>query len=275
MSEYQFSNALGYTLEQMSEMHNASFSGYFMPAEMTPEMTADFWRSNTIDALRSMIMHDENGTFVGMARMGARGKRGWCGGFGIVPEFRGSGASRLLAEQMVRVARETGLTSLQLEVLTQNTRAFKLYERVGFVTTRRLVGLMRSTEALPDGEPALRTERVAIETLLTEFASAAQPCWGCELATILNGSSEAIVTSSPRGQFSGLIVQRNKAMNILSTFLQNELTDDELAALLRQAAGEAGTLVVYNEPEESPYLARYRALGFSEFFTQYEMSMQL
>lgn len=275
MSEYQFSNALGYTLEQMSEMHNASFSGYFMPSEMTPEMTADFWHSNSIDALRSVVMHDEHGTFVGMARMGARGKRGWCGGFGIVPEFRGTGASLLLAEQMVRVARETGLTSLQLEVLTQNTRAFKLYERVGFVTTRRLFGLMRSTESLPDGEPALRTERVAIEMLLAEFANVVQPCWGCELATILNGSSEAIVTSNARGQRSGLIVQRNKAMTILTSFLQSELTDDELAALLRQAAGETGTLVVYNEPEESPYLARYRALGFSEFYTQYEMSMQL
>jgi len=114
---YRFTNALGYTFEQMSEMHNASFSGYFVPIEMTPEMTADFWRLNGIDALRSVVMHDEDGAFVGMARMGTRGKRGWCGGFGIVPEFRGRGASTLLAEQMVKVAREGGLRHYKRECL--------------------------------------------------------------------------------------------------------------------------------------------------------------
>ncbi len=112
MRTYRFSHALGYTLEQLSEMHNAGFQGYFIPAEMTPGAIADFWRINTIDALRSVIMHDKAGIFVGMGHIGTRGKRGWCGGFGIVPEFRGSGASRLLAGQMLRVARESGLATI-------------------------------------------------------------------------------------------------------------------------------------------------------------------
>lgn len=276
MHTYRFSNALGYTLEQMSEMHNASFSGYFMPIEMTSEMTADFWRVNSIDALRSVIMHDESGAFVGMARMGTRGKRGWCGGFGIVPDFRGSGASRLLAEQMVNVARASGLSSLQLEVLTQNVRALKLYERVGFNITRRLFGLELATTALPVAEgEAPQVERAAPERLLPQLANAARPCWDCELTTILNGASEAIITSDPHGRLSGLIVQRGKNATILATLLQSDLPDAALVELLRQAAGEASNLAVFNEPEESPFLARYRALGFNEFYSQYEMYMEL
>src|SRR5579871_258051 len=112
-NQYRFSDATGYTLAQMTEMHNESFSGYFMPATMTPEMTAHFWRVYQIDASRSVVMHDQTGTFVGMARVGVRGNRGWCGGFGIAPAFRGSGASKLLAAEMVRVARDSGLTTLQ------------------------------------------------------------------------------------------------------------------------------------------------------------------
>ncbi|HEY7413790.1 MAG TPA: hypothetical protein VH593_01245, partial [Ktedonobacteraceae bacterium] len=73
MHTYHFSNALVYTLEKLSEMHNASFDGYFVPITMTPEMAADFWRMNQIDAQRSVVMHDEAGAFVGMARMGTRG----------------------------------------------------------------------------------------------------------------------------------------------------------------------------------------------------------
>jgi ribosomal protein S18 acetylase RimI-like enzyme len=274
MSSYHFSHALGYTLEQISEMHNASFQGYFMPVEMTPEMTADFSRVNTIDALRSVIMHDEAGTFVGMARMGTRGNRGWCGGFGIVPAFRGSGASRLLAEQMVRVAREGGLATLQLEVLTQNERARRLYERVGFTVTRRLFGLEIAPAALPDGVP-VQVERVAVESLLFRLMGGVQPCWGCEPATILAVPGEALVIPGSNGQLSGVIVQRGQRVSILASFFDSKLTDAKLAALLRQAAGEASGLVVYNEPEESPCLARYRALGFGEFFSQYEMLLTL
>src|SRR5579859_1164896 len=121
--QYRFSDATGYSFTQLCEMHNASFSGYFFPATMTPNATADFWRMYQIDATRCVVMHDQQGTFVGMARMGTRGKRGWCGGFGIVPEFRGCGVSKILAQQMVQVAHNSGLMSLQLEVLSQNVRA--------------------------------------------------------------------------------------------------------------------------------------------------------
>ena len=48
MQTYQFLNALGSTLEQMSEMHNASFRVYFVPLTMTPEMTADETRGGQL-----------------------------------------------------------------------------------------------------------------------------------------------------------------------------------------------------------------------------------
>lgn len=275
MHTYHFSLALEYTMEQISEMHNASFRGYAMPVEMTPEMTAMFWRINDIDAHRSLVMHDEDGTFVGMARMGIRGERGWCGGFGIVPEFRGSGASRLLAEEMVRVARECGLSTLQLEVLTQNERARKLYERVGFTTTRLLFGLEIAPSALPDGA-LLPVERRTVESLLARFAELPRPCWGCEPATILAVTCEALVLPRPAGQLDdGVIVQGGRGISVLASFFSDELDDAGLAALLRQAAGSVDDILVYNEPEGSPYLDRYRALGFSEFFSQYEMLLTL
>lgn len=274
MHTYHFSPVLEYTFEQISEMHNASFRGYALPVEMTPEMTAMFWRINHIDALHSIVMHDEDGTFVGMARMGIRGRRGWCGGFGIVPEFRGSGASRLLAEEMVRVARECGLATLQLEVLTQNERARRLYEHVGFVITRRLFGLEITSSLLSPGVP-VRVRRSAVEPLLTRIAQLPWPCWGCEPATILAAACEALVLPRSAGQLDGVIVQRGRGISVLASFFSSEPDGAELAELLRQAAGEADDILVYNEPEESPYLSAYRALGFSEFFSQYEMLLTL
>lgn len=279
MSEYRFSPALSYTFEQLAEMHNLSFSGYFMPANMTPSQTADFWRVNQIDATRCVVMHAANGAYVGMARMGTRGNRGWCGGFGIIPAFRGSGASRQLAEEMVRVARTTGLSQLQLEVLTQNIRARKLYERVGFVVQRRLFGLQIATSSLSKGA----STPIAIYSLpLNKMLSwsrqdQVQPTWGLELASLLTMPAELLVASfDGDGAQNAFTVQHHgDALRVQIVHLQPSLSNDLFAALLRSLAGDATTIQIFNEPDSSPFLDRYRTLGFSEFFSQYEMLLPL
>lgn len=273
-NQYHFSDATGYTLAQMTDMHNESFSGYFMSATMTPEMTAHFWRAYQIDANRSVVMHDQTGAFVGMARVGVRGNRGWCGGFGIVPSFRISGASKLLAAEMVRVARDSGLATLQLEVLTQNIPAFKLYQGAGFVTTRKLIGLQGAVASLPVAET--QAEIVPIEKLLPFLSGDQQPDWERELASILTLQAEAVMASDVAGRVNGLIARRaGERLQVLAAVLQPDFTQAELAALLRRAAGDATTIQVYNEPEGSTLLARYLDLGFTEFFSQYEMLLTL
>jgi Acetyltransferases len=274
MHTYRFTDALSYSFEQLTTLHNTSFEGYLMPIQMTPAQVADFWRVHQIDATRCVVMHDEDERFVGMARMGTRGNRGWCGGFGIVPAFRGVGASRQLAEEMVRVARDSGLAQLQLEVLSQNTRAIKLYERVGFRTRRCLFGLEIAVDALPVSDSAdVAVERVPITTLLAwSQPYPAQLCWGRELGSLLMMDCEMLVAHCAEGQKNALIVQRvNDKLRIQTALLQPHTSTSELAALLRACATDASGIQIYNEPEDSALLPLYRALGFTEFFSQYEM----
>lgn len=275
MHTYHFSDASRYTFEQLTEMHNTSFSGYFVPITMTPAGTADFWRIHQIDANLCVIMHDEHETFVGMARMGTRGKRGWCGGFGIVPEFRGTGASKLLGEQMVKVAREAGLETLQLEVLAQNTRAFKLYEKIGFSDQRQLVGIEIETELLPTANQ-LQIKRETPERLLPWLGEGNRPSWGRELPTILSQDCVAVTFTGSQGEVNGLIVKpSSERIIILATWLPETLSPDQFGSLLQQAANGAPKIQVYNEPEDSAFLTGCRAIGFREFFRQHEMFLKL
>ena len=54
----------------------------------------------------------------------------------IAIKFQGRGWGRYLMEKAVKVARERGLTSVGLGVDADNIRACKLYEKLGFKTTR-------------------------------------------------------------------------------------------------------------------------------------------
>jgi ribosomal protein S18 acetylase RimI-like enzyme len=275
MREYRFSDALNYNHARLSEMHNASFQGYFVPLEMTARMSADFWRVNQVDAALSVVMHEREGAFVGLARVGSRGKRGWCGGFGIVPDFRGSGASTLLAEEMVRVARANDLETIQLEVLAQNVRAIKLYEKVGFVKTRRLFGLEIASAALAT-DAATQVERVSVEELLPAFHRGPRPAWSNELPALLSMNLEAFALTGAGGERSGILVQHaNGKMRVVAALLREAITTAEVSALLKAAAGDAQSVQVYNEGEGSLFLEHCQHLGFGEWFTQYEMSMPL
>ncbi|HEY7355787.1 MAG TPA: GNAT family N-acetyltransferase [Ktedonobacterales bacterium] len=276
MSSYHFSNALGYTHEQLAEMHNASFSGYFFPMNITAEQSAGFWQVYQINAAYCVVMHDEQDRFVGMARMGARGLRGWCGGFGIVPEFRGTGASKLLAAQMVQAARESGLTTLQLEALTQNVKAIKLYEGVGFVATRRLVIAQAASKALRAAASALQVQAVPLNALMPRLYEGQRPDWEREPASIQTLRAEAVAAPGADGQLNGLIFRRSgDNIQMLAAVLQSDLSNADFAALLCEAAGDATWVQLFNEPEDSLLLARCRDLGFAETVSQYEMFLRL
>ncbi|HLW03899.1 MAG TPA: GNAT family N-acetyltransferase [Ktedonobacterales bacterium] len=276
MTSYRFSNALAYTQEQLAEMHNVSFTGYFFPATITAEMSAGFWQVYQINAAYCVVMHDEHGAFVGLARMGVRGARGWCGGFGIAPDFRGTGVSKLLAAQMIQVAREQHLTTLQLEVLTQNAKAIKVYEGAGFVATRRLIGVQADVAALPEAAADLPAAAVDPAVFFPRLYEGQQPDWEREPASILALRTEAVALPGSDGGQSGLLFRRGgDNIQILAAFLAHDLPDAALATLLRAAAGNATSAQVFNEPEASPFLARCRNLGFTEFFSQHEMFLTL
>jgi ribosomal protein S18 acetylase RimI-like enzyme len=54
----------------------------------------------------------------------------------IASEFRGRGWGRVLMEYAIQEARKRGLSAVKLGVAADNVTAFKLYESLGFATTR-------------------------------------------------------------------------------------------------------------------------------------------
>ena len=58
-----------------------------------------------------------------------------CGrlGMGVLPHVRGQGLGRMLADAAIAASRARGVERVELEVFAHNTRAIRLYERLGFV----------------------------------------------------------------------------------------------------------------------------------------------
>ena len=221
------------SLEQISKALNAGFTGYFVPVEFTPRSLALFCRQYSIDLAQSLVVVPLSGEVrepAGVTLLGLREDRGWCGGFGIAPEYRGTGASRLLLDALVARCRELELSSLQLEVLSQNERAIRLYESRGFHRTRELVVLrgdagmvlgqlaraehdsaspMRASVDTEDRRVRGLSPAEAVALIVGHgWGAAHPPSWQRDWATLLNmAGTRAAVCESPEGVVGALLYQ--------------------------------------------------------------------
>jgi ribosomal protein S18 acetylase RimI-like enzyme len=276
MEEYQFTRALSYDFGALANMFTEAFTGYFFQMNMTPEALATHWRLYHIDGARSLVMRDPERTFVGMTLIGARGDRGWCGGFGIAPAFRGHGAGKRLAREMIETARTSGLRSLQLEVLSQNDAARAIYESAGLTVRRRVRTVEIALTALPNGADTDAKQVATSTPFVAEDVLAAQPVWQQELASMLAMTTESTHLTDLAGQRNSLVcIRSGDRTRILAANVANATSENELIALLRQAAGESSVIQLTNCPDSSPILAQCLSLGFSEMYSQDEMYITL
>lgn len=275
MTALTFKSAATLSLEELAAAFNAGFAGYFYPMQMNGVTLARRVRLEQIDLHHSLVAHD-GGEFVGLALLAMRGQRGWCGGFGIVPEYRGRGCATELMSAFVSEARDCGLKKLSLEVLTRNTPAIRLYQRAGMRVTRDLLIFERTREA-GIAEPPHELKEAEPSSLLRHFERlhAWSPAWARDFVSLL--SAEEL-----RGFYLGdrdapdayaLLVKRPDGITqVIDLAAVDEVCADALAAGI---AFRCGALRVVNEPEDSLFIAALTSNGFVEKERQHEMACEL
>lgn len=117
---------------------NLAYQDYIVPIHFDLDQMRQLIKREAVDlsASRVVLVDDE---IVGMAMLAKREKRGWIGGVGVVPEQRGKGIGRILMQEIIAIAQDDGLESIQLEVIEGNVPAYSLYLNLGFRTLRKLL----------------------------------------------------------------------------------------------------------------------------------------
>lgn len=117
---------------------NVAYQDYFIPIQIDPDQMRQIIRRDSVDlsASRVVLVEDE---IVAVALLAKREKRGWIGGVGVIPEFRGKGIGRLIMQEILHVATTDGLEAVELEVIEGNIAAYNLYLSLGFQALRKLL----------------------------------------------------------------------------------------------------------------------------------------
>ncbi len=137
MPATQILRASEYTMDKLATAFTRGFERYFVPNVMTPETMAErvFYQDVLLEA--SFVLQGDEGP-AGVALLGVRGERCWCCALAVTVAYRGGGYGRVLMERLIEEARSRSLKEMWLEVFTQNTVAFQLYQSLGFRVEREL-----------------------------------------------------------------------------------------------------------------------------------------
>lgn len=113
-----------------------------------------FLEAPPLESTRQFVSGALAGTFLQHVALDAGRVVGWCDaipreretmrhagvlGIGILPDYRNCGLGERLIHSILGAARARGLVRITLHVRADNTRAIRLYERLGFRHEGRLV----------------------------------------------------------------------------------------------------------------------------------------
>lgn len=256
------------SLEDGARALNRAFENYLVPFEFTAEQLRLHIAYNDVDPAASPIWYDDGGAVVAAAVLGIRGARGWVGGFGVAPPYRGQGHARTLIAALEQTARERGLHSLQLEVLAENAPAIHLYRTAGFERTRSLQSLRFAVREVPE---AAGYREVSPQAFI-DAPDETPPCWQREAASLRAGAvSSALVLEN--GAYA-LFRHNGRSAQLFKLHAPDAPALSGLACAIAAATG-AESLLVLNEPEESSICRHAKTARWDEPFVQDEMVLVL
>ncbi|MFY9605158.1 MAG: GNAT family N-acetyltransferase [Thermoplasmata archaeon] len=123
-------------LDDLIDAQDDIFADYIVPMKSTRLFFLDFLRSVGGRVANVMIALDGE-KIVGYINPVIDGPEAWIGGVGVLPSYRGKGLGRELMIASEDFARRKGAREVSLEVIEGNDRAQKLYERLGYASTRK------------------------------------------------------------------------------------------------------------------------------------------
>lgn len=123
------------------QLLNLSFENYLVPVHFDLSQFLTMLRKDNIDLNASRVLLAD-GVPSGIALIARRGWTSRLAAMGIARDMRGKSAGSWFMEGLIREARERNDREMVLEVIEQNETAVHLYQKCGFQTVRRLIGLI-------------------------------------------------------------------------------------------------------------------------------------
>src|SRR6478672_4126441 len=127
------------TAADLAAVFNTAFEGYFLPIRLSEQQMADKIKSENIrlDYSVGVTIDDRLAGFIltGIDKDHQQ-TISYNAGTGVIPEFRGLKLTEKMYDYLLPILKKQNIRKHQLEVITQNTKALKIYQHIGYQITK-------------------------------------------------------------------------------------------------------------------------------------------
>lgn len=265
-------------LDDLIDAQNKIFSDYIIQIRSSRQFFIEFMRSVGGDLANVLVALDGE-AIVGYVNPVIDKSEGWIGGLGVVPDHRQQGiASRLMAAAE-DLCRNQGVDSVFLEVIEGNSKAQRLYEKLGYAESRKYL----SAEGKPirfEGYGPEPKRATLAEVYALHERSYKETCWQRRKPESLIQSVKGADNFKVDG---GFVVVRAVDTNGFIPFLgvvpeaRRKGVGTALAKFALTRLWDAGVFKVgvYNVNEDLPTLRMLDKFDFKVTIKQIEMTKRL
>lgn len=127
----------GVTTAEIAGTFNAAFSDYVVPLTLSEADVGSKIQLENI-VLRCSAGAFSDGKLVGFILIGTDGIVAYNAGTGVLHGCRGQNLTRRMYDFLLPRLAEKGIAQHRLEVIVENLKAIRVYEQIGFTTTRKV-----------------------------------------------------------------------------------------------------------------------------------------
>jgi GNAT superfamily N-acetyltransferase len=286
MSGLEFHPAASYSSAELAALFTRGYEGYRTPVSVGAADFENMVLTSDLD-LDASCVGIENGVAVTFALLGVRGRRGWVGGMGVIPEARGRGHGRRAMERIIAAARGRAIAELDLEVLEHNLHAARIYEALGFRDRRWLDVWVRDPGALDVPEITAGASAPAATELSVEACLELHPAfhrsrapWQRDVQSLRHWAPRLAAAGFQDGRgISGFVLYRATLdrLNLADLAVAPGGDIEPIASTLARliAARPACTTMLVNLPGDDAFVDLLRDLGAQIRLRQREMTLAL
>jgi len=140
-----------FTLQKLTDLYNQTRVDYLVPMPMNDSRLKEYIQDFDIALSQSCVARAANGQMLGLCMLGVRPDHAWITRLGVLPATRRSGVGSALMDCMIENAIALGVKEIQLEVIKNNTPAYKLFLCKDFKETGEYLVMRRAPH--PTSEP--------------------------------------------------------------------------------------------------------------------------
>lgn len=258
-----------------------AFSDYIVPFQLTESQFKNHIALNAVD-INNSVGAFSDGKMIGFTLNGFGFWNGkptvYDAGTGVFPGFRGRGIGAEIFEFMTPVLKQNGIAQILLEVITENEKAVRLYRKMGFEETRRLLLFQQQKPSAYGSNTDFTIREIAVPDwkLLKAFWDGNTSWQNSAEALERSLAGKIILGAFSKEKCVGYGIVYPKSGNIAQIAVDKNHRRNGVASLLlsemRKVVGENELLRVTNVDSELKCAVDFfKNRNFSEALSQFEM----